>query len=128
MISKTRPRRLWVLEEAPTTATDRGHSNLPISGTTARLSAQAEPARDDAAQDLGGAALDGELGGNHGGEGKLLPERGAVHGLRFEEGSKVAHAAGKFLLPDRAEVFDDRAFDHRLFAGVQHAGDRHRHA
>ena len=48
--------------------------------------------------------------------------------LGLEEGGELAHAVGQFLLPDRAEVLDDRAFDHRLLAGLQHAGDRHRHA
>ena len=34
----------------------------------------------------------------------------------------------KLLLPDRADVLDDGRFHHRLLAGVQHAGDRDRHA
>ena len=34
----------------------------------------------------------------------------------------------KLLLPDRADVLDDGRLDHRLLAGMQHAGDRDRHA
>src|SRR5262249_6815594 len=91
------------------------------------VSPQPEPARDDPAQDLGGAALERELGRDRGREGELLFERHAVGGLRLDEGGKLAHAARQLLLPDGAEVLDDRAFHHRLLARLQHAGDRHRH-
>ena len=54
--------------------------------------------------------------------------RRAVADLRREEGGEFAHAVRQLLLPDGAEVLHDRAFHHRLLAGLQHAGDRDRHA
>src|SRR6516164_9574072 len=90
-------------------------------------SAKPEPARDDPAQHLGGAALQRELGGDRGREGELLFERHAIGRLGLDEGGKLAYAVRQFLFPDRAEVLDDRAFDDRFLAGLQHAGDRYRH-
>src|SRR5215471_11754196 len=91
-------------------------------------STQPEAARDDPAQHLGGAALQRELGGDRGREGELLFERHAIGRLGLDEGGKLAYAVRQFLFPDRAEVLDDRAFDDRFLAGLQHAGDRYRHA
>src|SRR5712691_5536922 len=207
MICRMRPRKPFVSDEAPTTATERGHSSFPISGTKplrTRLrsgdsldefpdycgsglrviararrelgglplplrervgvrgffvkkflrseplthqktlqyrtalsrkgregasgdsstrenrSAQAEAAGNDAAQDLRGAALNGELGSDHGGERNLLLQRRAIGRLGLEEGGELAHARGQFLLPHGAQILDDRALDHRLLAGLQH--------
>src|SRR4051812_35084576 len=97
MICTMRPRNPFVSDDAPMTATERGHSNLAISGN-GRLrtnaptrSAQTEAARDDAAQDLRGAALDGELGRDQGGVDELLLQAGAVGHLGLQEGGKLAH-------------------------------------
>src|SRR6185437_12564784 len=68
---------------------------------------QTKPTRDDAAQDLGGAALDRQLGRDLEGEGELLVERHAVADFRFEERAEVAHALGQFLFPDGAQIFHD---------------------
>src|SRR5262245_14294788 len=96
-----RPRRRSVSEEAPTTATARGHNSFPISGTRApnMISAQAKAAGDDAAQDLRGAALNGKLGRDHGGEGELLLQAGGVGRLRQQKGGELAHPPRQPLLP-----------------------------
>src|SRR5215204_5618635 len=99
MICRMRPRRPFVSDDAPMMATERGHSSFAISGTSyvsgkpGWRSAQAETAGDDAAQDFGGAALDGELGSDRDGEGELFLQARAVGCLGFEKGRELAHAA-----------------------------------
>src|SRR5947209_15372496 len=114
MICMMRPRRPLVSDEAPITATESGHRSFPISGTgfsRTRGSAQAEAARNDAAQDLGRAALDRQLGCDRRRERELLVERRAVRRLRLEKCRQLARAGGKLLLPRGSEVLDDRALD-----------------
>src|SRR4051812_47639746 len=119
MICRMRPRRPWVSDEAPITATERGHSSFPISGTDWSLrngagarSTQAEAAGNDAAQDLRGAALDGELGSDRGGKGKLVLQARAVGHLGLEEHGQLAHPARQLAFPHCPQVLDDRALDH----------------
>jgi len=59
---------------------------------------------------------------------QLLLQRLAIGGGLLDKGGEVAHAMRQLLLPDRADVLDDRGFHHRLLAGLQHAGNRDRHA
>src|ERR1043165_416763 len=120
-----RPRRPRVSDEAPMIATDSGQSSFWMSGTTHSAharesghpvlwplgprfrgdernglkthSAQPQPARDDAAQDFGGAALDGDLRRDHGGEAQLLLQRRAVAFGLLDEGRKLAHAVRQLL-------------------------------
>ena len=77
---------------------------------------------------ISGAALDGELGSDYRCESELILERGMVHAFGFQKRGEIAHAAGQLLLPDGAEILDDRALHHRLLTGLQHACDRYRHA
>src|SRR5262249_56422317 len=84
--------------------------NGPMGSFSKRLP-EAEPARDDAAQHLGGAALQRELGGDRGGKRELLLQRHSVRRLGFDECRKLAHARRQLLFPDGAEVLDDRPFD-----------------
>src|SRR6185437_16113085 len=77
---------------------------------------QTKSARDDAAQNLGGAAMDNKIRRDLESEGKLLIERHAVAGIRFEERAQIAHPLGQFLLPDGAEILDDRRLHNRLLA------------
>src|ERR1043166_6005509 len=101
MICRIRPRKPRVSDDAPMIATERGHSSFSIEGKRVSELTQSKPARDDAAQDFRGAALDGELGRDGGGEAELVFERRAV-GLAFlDEGRKLAHAVGELLLPQR---------------------------
>ena len=79
----------------PQQFSDIGHEISPDATALcrcSRASAQAEAARDDAAQHLRGAALDGELGRDHGGEGELLLECGAIGRFGLEESGQLAHA------------------------------------
>src|SRR5689334_6109704 len=61
------------------------------SGLDQESSPQPQSAGDDAAQDFGGAALNGQLRRDHGGEGELLVERGAIADLRLEKCGELAH-------------------------------------
>ena len=92
---------LQIVDDAPTTATDFGQSNLEISGTPPPLhaSAQAQPARDDAAQDFGGAALDRQLGRDGDGEGELLFQGRAVAGLAVAGRPQVRARAAAVSAP-----------------------------
>ena len=51
-----------------------------------------------------------------------LPTSGSRKAVRSRTRS------GSFCSHERSEVLDDRSLHHRLLAGLQHAGDRHRHA
>src|SRR5687767_6746932 len=110
--------------EAPTTATDCGESSAPRSGTEL---AQAEAASDDAAQHFCGSALDRQLGRDAGGAGDDCVECLARGRIRVDERCEVARPRGQRLLPERADVFDERAFYHRLLARLEHAVHRDRH-
>src|SRR5262245_65438096 len=67
-------------------------------------SAQAEAAGDDAAQDLRGAALNGELGSDQGRVRELFLQAGEIGHFGLKEGGKRAHARGELLFPDGTEV------------------------
>src|ERR1700683_3719660 len=128
MVSKIRPRKACVSEEAPTTATECGHSKDRMSGTGLIPSAQAEAAGDDATHDFRRAALNGQLRRNRDGNSELLIKRRAVGRSRIEKGCEFAYTRRQLLLPKGAEIFDNGALDYRLLARLQHAGDRNRHA
>src|SRR6516162_228414 len=81
-------------------------------------SAQAEAARDDAAEDFRGPALDGGLRRDRRRIGQLILERGVVETFGFEERRQIAHTRRQFLFPHRAEILDNRALDHRFLAGL----------
>src|SRR3974390_141138 len=125
MISKMRPRRPLVSDDGPTTAIDFGQSMLEMSGIG---SAQSKLARDDAAQNFGSAALNGELGRDGDRESELLFQRRAVADLGREKCGQFAYAMRQLLLPHRADILHDRALRDRLLARLQHAGAGHRHA
>src|SRR3954471_23515591 len=110
------------------TATDAGESSAERSGILVATSAQAEAARDDAAQDLGGAALDRELGRDERRELQALVEARALRALGAGESGELPHPRGEPLLPQRPQVLDDRAFHYRLGARGEHAAHRDRHA
>src|ERR1051326_9612521 len=60
-------------------------------GSSPEKSTQSKPARDDPAQDLGGAALQRELGRDRRRKGELLFQGDAIGRLRFDERGKLAH-------------------------------------
>src|SRR6185437_12606871 len=87
-----------------TSPNGRGEGSLRRHRSTHGLT-QAQSARDDAAQDFGGAALDGQLRRGLGRECQLLLQRLAVADVLLDKGGKVAHAMRQLLLPHRADVF-----------------------
>src|SRR5271163_3331839 len=98
-----------------------------ISASQSARLAQTKPARDDAAQHFGGAALNGEFWRGLHRERQLVLQRFVIAGVSIDEGGEVANPVRQLLFPDRADVLDDRGFHHRLPAGLQHARHRHRH-
>src|SRR5690242_17313625 len=88
-------------------------------------SAQAEPARDDAAENFGGAALDRQFWRGLDRKRQLLFQRLAISRVLLDKSSELAHTVRQLLFPDGANVLDDGGLHDRLFAGLQHARDRY---
>src|SRR3982074_1523060 len=80
--------------------------------------AQSKPARDDAAQHLRGAALNGELGRGLDREGQLIFQRFVVRRVGIDEGCEIANPVRQLLLPDPADGLDAPGFDHRFPSGL----------
>src|SRR6266851_9004206 len=70
------------------------------SKPSARL-AQAEPARDDAAQHLRGAALNGEFWSDLHCVGQYGVEDFVIAGVRLDKGCEIPHPLRQLLFPDR---------------------------
>src|SRR6185295_7591526 len=103
-----RPRKMAISGDAPTSAMVFGDSSAARLAVMAP-SSQAQTAGDDAAQDLGGPALDGQLGSGEGGVVEQRIERRAIGRRGVDERGEVAGAWRQGLLPGGPEVLDDRA-------------------
>src|SRR3982074_1095696 len=84
-----------------------GSARLHPSKSSARL-AQTKPARDDAAQHLGGAALNGEFWRDLHRERQYRVKNFVIAGIGLDEGGEIAHPLRQLLFPDGADVLDDR--------------------
>src|SRR5271167_2665234 len=86
----------------------RGEPTLRRNRAPPRHLAQAEPARDDAAQDFRGAALNRQFRRGLDRERQLLFQRLAVARVLLDKGGQLAHPVRQLLFPHRADVLDDR--------------------
>ena len=119
-----RPRRPRVSDDAPMIATDFGQSSFAMSGIQRRPSPRAMMPRSTSVVPPWMVSLGAIMVAKRSCSSSVarLP---SVSSMKARE---LAHAVRQLLLPDRAHVLHDRAFDHRLLAGLQHAVHRDRHA
>ena len=117
-----------VSDEAPTTATVFGQSSFAMSGTGAPVHRSPRPRAMMPRRISVVPPWMVSLGATFRAKASCSSSVTRLLASGLEKRAEFAHALGQFLLPDGADVLDDGGFDHRLLAGLQHAGDRHRHA